>query len=86
MTNKYDKKTIREIGTGADVTIENFVQECSSHFGAKITTEDALKSLAAVLAHKIIDESINFDEAKTFWEEAIVVAFKHKNFKKRVLH
>ena len=86
MTKKYDQKTIKEIGTGADTTIENFVQECSFHFGEKITTKDALKSLAAVLAHKIIDESINFDEAKIFWEEVIIVAFKHKNFKKRVLH
>ena len=86
MTGKYDKQTIREIGTGANTTIENFVQECSSHFGNKITTEDALKSLAAVLAHKIIDESLDFEEAKIFWAEALALAFKHKNFKKRTLH
>ena len=72
--------------SGANTTIESFVQECSSCFDGEITTEDALKSLAVVLAHKIIDESINFDEAKTFWAEAIAVAFKHKNFKKRTLH
>jgi len=86
MTKKHDKQTIREIGTGANTTIENFVQECSSHFGNKITTEDALKSLAAVLAHKIIDESLDFEEAKIFWAEALALAFKHKNFKKRTLH
>ena len=86
MAGKYSPKIIREIGTGANTTIESFVQECSSCFDGEITTEDALKSLAVVLAHKIIDESINFDEAKTFWAEAIAVAFKHKNFKKRTLH
>jgi hypothetical protein len=86
MAEKYDKQTIRKIGTGADMTIDNFIKECSSHFGDEITIEDALKSLAAVLAHKIIDESKDFEEAKTFWAEAIAVAFKHKNFKKRTLH
>ena len=86
MTNKYNPKTIREIGTGANITIENFVKDCNSHFGKKITTEDALKSLAAVLAHKIIDESIDCEEAKIFWAEALTVAFKHKNFEKRTLH
>ena len=86
MTEKYDQKTIREIGTGASATIENFVKDCNSHFGKEITTEDALKSLAAVLAHKIIDESLDVEEAKIFWAEALALAFKHKNFKKRTLH
>ena len=86
MTEKYNKQTIRELGTGADTTINDFIKECNSHFGNEITIEDALKSLAAVLAHKIIDESKDFEEPKTFWAEAIAVAFKHKNFKKRTLH
>ena len=48
MTNKYDRKTIREIGTGANATIENFVKDCKIGSSAPnphywIRTENLIK-------------------------------------------